>query len=106
MDDVERDGCITINIGFGNLTYDKDATGSFARATVDLAIDNVSGPADRLEIALRIASTPETDTILDLVERSRTRLASLLRTAADHFDRETAETLLYATGPAGSEPAG
>ena len=94
MDDIERDSSITINLGYGNITFSRDAGGSYASAIIDLSIESSCGE-DRIEIALKLPASPDTETIVAIVEKSRQRLASVLREAAAHFEAETAEGLLY-----------
>ncbi len=94
MDDVERDSSITINVGYGNITFSREEGDAFASAIIDLCIGSPCGE-DRIELALKIPAAPETETIATIVERSRVRIATVLRQAAAHFEAETAESLLY-----------
>lgn len=94
MDDVERDSSITINLGYGNITFSRDAGGSYASAIIDLAIESSCGE-DHIELALKIPASPDAETIVAIVEKSRQRIATVLREAAAHFEAQTAESLLY-----------
>lgn len=102
MDEIERDGAITINVGFGNITFAKDERGPFAVAMVDVAIETAAGADDRIEMSVRVPSEPDRDTILVVVERCRAHLVGTLRSAATHLDDRTAEDLLFAPSKAGT----
>ena len=95
MDDIERDGDITINVGFGNITFFRSESGTFAQAVIDMTARD--RPHDRIELALRVPASHH-DPIIDVVERSRCHVIALLQAAVDRMQAETAETLLYHSG--------
>jgi len=99
MDEIERDSDITINVGFGNITFGRDDAGSYARAVVDISIDHDASRENKLEVAVCIPCSPETETVMDVVEKSRQTIATLLRSAATHFENETAHGFLYRESP-------
>ena len=97
MDEVERDSNVTINVGFGNITFYRDADGAYAHAVVDLPV--TLGPQEKrkndIQVAMRFSCSPDTESVKDIVEKSREHLLSLLRSAVSHVETATADSLLY-----------
>ena len=102
--DVERDDRIGIDLKFGSITFKEEAGGTYAVALVDVMVTNsdMAPEADtRVQMNIRLAADPETDSILALTERFRAHMIKTLRAAAETLDATSARALVFHQPEAG-----
>lgn len=101
---IERDGKVGIDLKFGTITFKQEDTKSYAVALIDVLVGGSGEIGTRVQMEIKVAADPETESIVAVTETCRAHIVATLRAAADTFDATTARALLFhATGglPAG-----
>jgi hypothetical protein len=99
MNEIARHVGMKLDLSFGTISFEQDASGTYACVNASLAVGTEESPDNSIAATLRIPISPEKETVLAVVDKCRRLLANVFKSSTDYFQAISAEKLLFQKNP-------
>lgn len=89
---------VAIDVAFGSIRFSNDEAGTFACASVDVTILDLSSGTEtenKVQMTVKFAANPDTETVMAIIDKARGHIIERLRSAANVVEGKSAAALLF-----------